>query len=88
MIFSFFISNVAKIACEAINWNRYTEKGLLMKNYSDQSFRQTIHLPLDLYNDFSIETIVEFESGDNNSGHGLIWGFKDWDNYYSTVDRI
>jgi hypothetical protein len=32
---------------------------------------------------FSIETIINFKSGDKNSGTRLdLWGFKDWSNYY------
>lgn len=58
------------------------EKGLLMETKTENGFRQTINIPLSLTEDFSIETIIEFKSGEKNSGHGLIWGFKDWDNYY------
>ncbi|MEN8956904.1 MAG: trypsin-like peptidase domain-containing protein [Flavobacteriales bacterium] len=56
-------------------------KGLLMETNSENGFRQTINIPLDLKNNFSIETIIDFKRGEINSGHGLIWGFKDWDNY-------
>lgn len=58
------------------------EKGLLMETKTDNGFRQTINIPLSLSEDFSIETIIDFKSGEKNSGHGLLWGFKDWDNYY------
>jgi S1-C subfamily serine protease len=58
------------------------EKGLFMKSKTDNGFRQTIRIPLNLDNDFSIETIIEFKKGAKNYGHGLIWGFKNWDNYY------
>jgi len=58
------------------------EKGLLMETKTENGFKQTINIPLSLTEDFSIETIIEFKSGEKNSGHGLIWGFKDWDNYY------
>jgi S1-C subfamily serine protease len=58
------------------------KKGLIMKTKTDQGFRETIRIPLDLENDFSIETIIDFKSGSKNNGHGLMWGYKDWDNYY------
>jgi S1-C subfamily serine protease len=58
------------------------EKGLLMKTKTDVGFKQIIHYPLDLEKQFSIETIVDFKKGKKNNGHGLIWGFKDGDNYY------
>jgi len=57
-------------------------KGLLMETKTKNGFRQTINIPLSLSEDFSIETIIDFRSGEKNSGHGLIWGVKDWDNYY------
>ena len=57
------------------------EKGLLLKDKTGNGFRNTINIPLDLVEDFSIETIVDFKDGETNNGHGLMWGFKDWDNY-------
>ncbi len=58
-------------------------EGFLMENKKQQGgYAQWIHLPIDIANDFSIETIINFKSGDKNSGQGLIWGFKDWSNYY------
>lgn len=62
--------------------NIIAEEGLLMETKTDNGFRQSIHIPLSLTEDFSIETIINFKSGDLNSGHGLVWGFKDWENYY------
>ena len=58
------------------------DEGLLMETKSERGFKQTLNIPLNLTNNFSIETIIDFKSGDKNNGHGLIWGFKDWDNYY------
>ena len=58
------------------------EKGLLMESKTDNGFRETIRIPLNLENDFSIETIINFKGGSKNSGQGLMWGYKDWSNYY------
>ncbi|MCL2073104.1 MAG: trypsin-like peptidase domain-containing protein [Marinilabiliaceae bacterium] len=58
------------------------EKGLLMKFKTDHNgFRNSINIPLNLTENFSIETVVDFKNGETNNGHGIIWGFKDWDNY-------
>ena len=57
-------------------------QGLLMKTNTDKGFAQWIHLPIDISNNFSIETIVNIKNGDKNSAQGLIYGFKDWSNYY------
>jgi S1-C subfamily serine protease len=59
------------------------EKGLLMETITKNGFGQTINIPLSLSEDFSIETIIDFKSGEKNNGQGLLWGFKDWNNYYS-----
>ncbi|MBP6872076.1 MAG: trypsin-like peptidase domain-containing protein [Bacteroidales bacterium] len=59
-----------------------SEKGLLMETKTEIGFRQTINIPLSLSEDFSIETSIDFKSGEKNSGHGLMWGYKDWDDYY------
>jgi S1-C subfamily serine protease len=52
-----------------------------MKNKTSYGSKNTINLPLDLTKNFSIETIVSFQNGELNKGHGLICGFKDGDNY-------
>jgi len=46
-------------------------------------YKQYLSLPFDLNNDFSIETTINLKKGDNDFGSGLLWGAKDWDNYYS-----
>lgn len=58
------------------------EEGLEIVSKSGRSsFRQTLEIPIDYNNDFSIETAVHFEDGYRRSRHGIIWGFEDWDNY-------
>lgn len=57
-------------------------EGLMMKTKSDRGYAQWINLPIDITNNFSIETIINFKSGEKNNGQGLIWGFKDWENYF------
>jgi len=57
-------------------------KGLLMKTKTDKGYAQWIHLPIEIEKNFSIETIIDFKSGEKNTAHGLIYGYKDWNNYY------
>jgi len=57
-------------------------EGLLMKTKSEKGYAQWIHLPIDIASNFSIETIINFKSGEKNNAHGLIYGYKDWNNYY------
>lgn len=72
-------------------WNLYKDncqskiikdKGLLIKTMSDSSCTRFINVPIRTEKDFSVETIIAFERGDSTSGHGLIWGFTDWNNYF------
>ncbi|MGY5850126.1 trypsin-like peptidase domain-containing protein [Salegentibacter sp. F14] len=62
--------------------SRIIEGSGLKMTSSGTTFQQTVNVPLSLSENFSIETIVDFKSGDKNNSHGLLWGFKDWDNYY------
>lgn len=67
------------------NYNSYIieGEGLLFENTSeDYIYKKTINIPLNLNKDFSIETTINFKSGNQKNSHGLIWGVKDWDNYY------
>lgn len=55
--------------------------GLSMKSMSETGFVQTIYESFKYDEDFSIECSFEFVAGKQDSGHGLMWGMKDWDNY-------
>ena len=57
-------------------------EGQLLTSTTGNGFIQTLNVPLTTTEDFSIETNVNLRSGSNNTGHGLVWGFKDWDNYH------
>lgn len=56
--------------------------GLYMQNkINGDAFCASLYYPINISKDFSIETIINYKSGGTQS-QGLIWGFKDWDNYY------
>jgi len=57
------------------------DKGLSMKSKSTKGFRQLIPIPLDVYNDFVIKTSTVYFKGSLKKSYGLIWGYKDEDNY-------
>ena len=61
--------------------------GFLVKSILDtkKTLKSLINIPLNLEDNFTIETTIDFKSGLTNSGHGLIWGFQNWDNYFSFV---
>jgi len=40
------------------------------------------YVTLDQSSSFSIESIIQKKSGKGNEGYGIIFGFKDWNNYY------
>ncbi len=57
-------------------------QGLLMTNKSKHGYVEFINSELVSEANFSIETVISFKGGSRSHGHGLIWGFKDWSNYY------
>tara|TARA_B100000767_G_scaffold273243_1_gene302841 strand:+ start:1907 stop:3658 length:1752 start_codon:yes stop_codon:yes gene_type:complete len=57
-------------------------KGYLISSKTVNGANSFIKIPLNLKDNFTIETTVEFKSGVKNKGHGLVWGLKDWDNYF------
>ena len=58
------------------------DSGLSMTTLSDKGVAQAINIPIQANNDYSIEATVDFRNGAGDLWHGIIWGFKDWDNYY------
>jgi S1-C subfamily serine protease/antitoxin component YwqK of YwqJK toxin-antitoxin module len=40
------------------------------------------YITLDQKSSYSIESIIQNKSGKGNEGYGIIFGFKDWNNYY------
>jgi S1-C subfamily serine protease len=64
------------------------KKGLRMQSIREQGYIQYIHVPLNIDKGFSIETIINYEQGLENSAAGLIWGFKNWENYnYFSISK-
>ena len=57
-------------------------KGYLINSKTVNGANSFIKIPLNLKDNFTIETTVEFKSGVKNKGHGLVWGLKDWGNYF------
>jgi S1-C subfamily serine protease len=56
--------------------------GLYLNNkINSKGFTASINYPINTSEDFSIEITINYKSGGTQS-QGLIWGFKDWDNYY------
>ncbi len=48
----------------------------------NSSYANQISFPIDQSENFSIETTVENVSGEDQNGYGLIWGLKDYDNFF------
>jgi S1-C subfamily serine protease/antitoxin component YwqK of YwqJK toxin-antitoxin module len=66
----------AKHSCKILR-----DTGLYMETFTENGVAQAIDLPMDQFQNYTIETTVEFKGGDKDAGHGIIWGFKDWDNF-------
>jgi S1-C subfamily serine protease/antitoxin component YwqK of YwqJK toxin-antitoxin module len=49
---------------------------------SDNTTSRFNYITLEQNSDYSIESILQKKYGKDNNGYGLLFGFKDWDNYY------
>ncbi len=49
---------------------------------SENTISRFNYISLEQKSDYSIESIVQKKNGEDNNGYGLLFGFKDWDNYY------
>ena len=49
---------------------------------SDDTTSRYNYITLDQDSSFSIESIIQKKSGKGNEGYGILFGFKDWNNYY------
>ena len=56
----------------------------LYLNGEDASARYN-YVTLDQNSSYSIESIIQKKSGKGNEGYGLIFGLKDWNNYYEFI---
>jgi hypothetical protein len=54
---------------------------LTIESKNNYLINRSIKYKINTDHDFRITTKIKPVYGDNNSGQGLIWGFKDWDNY-------
>ena len=48
----------------------------------DETTSRFSYVTLDQNSDYSIESMIQNKSGKGNEGYGVIFGFKDWSNYY------
>jgi hypothetical protein len=54
---------------------------LALQSGTDSVSGSNIYYPLPNQYDFFIETDLSFEKGAGSTGHGIVWGFQDWNNY-------
>jgi S1-C subfamily serine protease len=53
----------------------------VIESKNDYMINKLIYYKIDNSNDFRITSRIKLIEGNNNSGQGILWGFKDWDNY-------
>lgn len=56
------------------------EVSLFLRN--DRTTSRYNYITLNQKSNYSIESIIQKKTGKGNEGYGIIFGFKDWDNYY------
>lgn len=59
-----------------------TKNILQLKSNNKKGTVRYNYIPFDSKNNFSIEMNFEAKDFDKNVGNGLLFGFKDWDNFY------
>ena len=65
--------------------NKYsvnTNEQLEFKLNENKTTLRTNYITLEQSSDYSIESIVQKKTGKGIEGYGIIFGFKDWNNYY------
>jgi S1-C subfamily serine protease/antitoxin component YwqK of YwqJK toxin-antitoxin module len=59
-----------------------TNEQLEFKLNENKTTLRTNYITLEQSSDYSIESIVQKKTGKGIEGYGIIFGFKDWNNYY------
>lgn len=59
-----------------------SDNQVLLKVLKDSPTARAGYVTLEQNSDYSIESIVRKVNGADNNGYGIIFGFKDWNNYY------
>jgi S1-C subfamily serine protease/antitoxin component YwqK of YwqJK toxin-antitoxin module len=70
----------AKLEGSASQLNKDGNVSLFLN--SDNITSRYNYVTLDQNSSYSIESIIQKKSGKGNEGYGIIFGFKDWNNYY------
>jgi S1-C subfamily serine protease/antitoxin component YwqK of YwqJK toxin-antitoxin module len=65
------------------NFSQLTNDGNVSLNLSkDNITTRYNYITLNQNSSYSIESVIQKKSGKGNEGYGIIFGFKDWSNYY------
>ena len=63
--------------------SQITQDGTVALHLSNDNITSRYnYVTLDQSSSYSIESIIQKKSGKGNEGYGIIFGFKDWDNFY------
>lgn len=63
-----------------------TEEGVLLVSSDNQyQYKRSVYIPFDQNSDYVIEAKISNLKGNKNAQYGLIFGYKDWDNYYRFI---
>jgi S1-C subfamily serine protease/antitoxin component YwqK of YwqJK toxin-antitoxin module len=63
--------------------NKNNELELIL--YENELVSRFNYIPLEQTLNYSIESVIQKKEGVGTEGYGLVFGFKDWDNYYVFV---
>ena len=68
------------------NVSKITRQGVSLVTSDDQyQYKRSVYIPFDQTSDYVIEATICNPKGNKKAQYGLIFGFKDWDNYYQFI---
>jgi S1-C subfamily serine protease/antitoxin component YwqK of YwqJK toxin-antitoxin module len=71
-----------EIKAEGSSSQLTNDGNVLLNIKSENRISRFNYITLDQNSNYSIESIIQKKSGEGNEGYGIIFGFKDWNNYY------
>ena len=68
------------------NVSTITRQGVSLITTDNQyQYKRSVYIPFDQTSDYVIEATLSNPKGNKNAVYGLLFGYKDWDNYYQFI---
>lgn len=68
------------------NVSKITRQGVSLVTSDNQyQYKRSVYIPFDQTSDYVIEATLSNPKGNKKAQYGLLFGYKDWDNYYQFI---